>query len=65
MVGARFLLSLKNSVAKICEFLICNSTDLSVSKRVSKDDVLSLYAQTSFVQVVYFMIHCAAVKHPY
>ena len=23
------------------------------------------YAQTSFVQVVYFFIHCKAVKHPY
>ena len=43
MVGTRSLLSLKNSVARICRFLMCIGTDLSVSKSFSKADVLSMY----------------------
>ena len=37
------LLSLKSSVASICRFPMCISTDLSVYKGFSKDDDLSLH----------------------
>lgn len=44
MVGVRPLLIWNIFIAKIRKFLMCITTDLSVSKSFSKDDVLSFYA---------------------
>ena len=43
MIAVGSLLTLKISVARICRFLMCIGTDLSISKSFSKDDVLPLY----------------------
>ena len=67
MVGVKSLLSLEYPAARTCRFLICIGTNLSVSKSFPKDDVLPLpkNAQTSFLQMVDFIIHFMAAKHPY
>ena len=65
MVGARSLLTLNRSIARICRFLMCTDTDLSILKFLKRCFITIYYIQTSFVQMVYFIIHCATMKHPY
>ena len=43
MVGVKSLNFLESPAAKIYRFLICIGTDLSASRRFSKDNVLSLH----------------------
>ena len=56
MVGAGSLPSLKNYVAKICRFLRCIGTDLSVSKRFSKDEISSLYTMRRHLLCRWFVL---------
>ena len=59
MVGTRSLLSLKNSAAKIYRFLMCIGTDLSIFKRVSNNDVLSLHSMCRHLlcKLVYYLLY--------
>ena len=58
MIGARSLLSLKNSAVRICRFLMCIGTDLYVCKKFFKRwrFITVHFAETSFQQKLFLLI---------